>query len=391
MKPYKHQEDISKKAYEILKSYGLCYLAMEERTGKTLTSILVAEMSKANKILVLTKKAAIVGWEDTFRAYDITKQYIVINYQSVHKLETDDFDLIIVDEAHSSGMSTYPKKSKVYDTVRSITYNKPIIYLSATPYAESLSQIFHQLNLTKYSPFNKYKSFYKWFSDFGTVETKWIGGRTLKEYKNAHSHKILPIIDKYFIKYTRKDLGFEHEPEDVLHYIELNQVTKHIYNKLVKDDFLPDYDFVADTPMKLRTGLYQIEGGTLKLNEETTNLGNTEKIDYIKANFNKDVAVMANFVGEQELLKKHFKNVYSSTADAEGVDLSHLDELVIYSMNFSTAQFIQRRARQANKKRSKPIKVHFLLVKGSISEQVYNAVANKRVNFTNNMFKRSAL
>jgi len=143
--------------------------------------------------------------------------------------------------------------------------------------------------------------------------------------------------------------------------------------------------------MKLRTGLYQIEGGTLKLNEETTNLGNTEKIDYIKANFNKDVAVMANFVGEQELLKKHFKNVYSSTADAEGVDLSHLDELVIYSMNFSTAQFIQRRARQANKKRSKPIKVHFLLVKGSISEQVYNAVANKRVNFTNNMFKRSAL
>lgn len=388
MKPYKHQEEISDQAYKILKNHGLVYLAMEERTGKTLTSILIAEMSKAENILIITKKAALKGWDETMKAYDITKSYTSINYHSIEKLEKDNFDLVIVDEAHSSGMSTYPKKSKLYDKVRKVTYDKPIIFLSATPYAESLSQIFHQLGLTKYSPFNDYKRFYTWFSDFGTVEQKWIGGRTLNEYKKAHSHKIMPLIKHLFIKYTRKDLGFEHEPKDVLHYIDLNKDTKDIYNKLLKDEILEDLNYVADTPIKLRTGLYMIEGGTLKVFDKSIVLGNTEKIDYIQKNFKKDVAIMANFVAEQEMLKSKFTNVFSSTSDAEGIDLSHIDELVVYSMNFSTAQFIQRRARQANIKRNKPIKVHFLLCKNAVSEQVYKSVSFKKQNFTNQCFER---
>ena len=44
MKPYEHQTRISLEAYGVLKRYGLVYLAMQERTGKTLTSILTCEM-----------------------------------------------------------------------------------------------------------------------------------------------------------------------------------------------------------------------------------------------------------------------------------------------------------------------------------------------------------
>ena len=64
MIPFKHQTEISLQAYGLLKRYGWVYLAMQERTGKTLTSILVAEMSKCTNILVITKAKALKGDDD---------------------------------------------------------------------------------------------------------------------------------------------------------------------------------------------------------------------------------------------------------------------------------------------------------------------------------------
>lgn len=384
MTPYKHQLEVAEKGYDILKKFGLVYLAMEERTGKSLSSILIAEKSKAKNILILTKKAALEGWQQTLKSFNPSKSYTITTFQSAHKLSDLKYDLVIVDEAHSSGMSTYPKPSQTYKIVKVLTFDKPGIFLSATPFAESFSQLYHQLNLTKYSPFTEFRNFYRWFEKYGVPKEIWRGGRRMVEYKNTKN--VWPAVKQLFIKMTRAEIGFDHEPEDVLHYLELKDSTKNLYNKLLKESCLDTY--IADSPIKLRSGLYQIEGGTLKGGFE---LGNTEKIAYIKQNFRKDVAIMANFVAEQELLKQHFPNVYSSTAHAEGVDLSHIEELVVYSMNFSTSQFIQRRARQANKQRSTPIKVHFLLVKGAVSEQVYQAVAEKKQNFTNNCFSKKAL
>ena len=52
----------------------IVYLSMQERTGKTLTSILVAEQTKCANILVITKKKAIEGWEQTLKAYPVKKE-----------------------------------------------------------------------------------------------------------------------------------------------------------------------------------------------------------------------------------------------------------------------------------------------------------------------------
>lgn len=62
MKPYQHQIDISSQALDILRKNMIVYLAMQERTGKTLTSILICEQTKLNNILVITKKKALDGW-----------------------------------------------------------------------------------------------------------------------------------------------------------------------------------------------------------------------------------------------------------------------------------------------------------------------------------------
>jgi len=73
------------------------------------------------------------------------------------------------------------------------------------------------------------------------------------------------------------------------------------------------------------------------------------------------------------------------------VDLSAYRHLIIYSQDFSTARHSQRRARQANKKRDTAIKVHFYLVKGAISEQVYKTVSINKTNFVDSVFIKERL
>jgi hypothetical protein len=391
MKAYKHQEQISKQAYEILRNQGLVYLSMEERTGKTLTAILTCEMTKAQNILIITKKKALKGWDETLEAFKHTKSYDAINYESLHKIPFKEYDLIILDEAHAN-LSAYPKLGKIALQVRSVTYKLPVIYLSATPSAQTYAQLFHQFAMTQYSPFRKYSNFYNWFTYYGIPDSIWLGGRQVKKYDKVHKDLIWDDVEHLFISYTRKELGFEHEPNDMLHWIDLDEGTRNKYRELEKEDFIEELEYAADSPMKKLVGLHQLEGGTLKLSDdESIFLGNTEKIGYIKEQWgdSKDLVIFYHYKEEEKLLHKHFSKaqVLQATSFAEGVDLSMYKTLLIYSMDFSTARYSQRRARQCNMKRAEPIDVHYLLVKDSISHQVYTTVAINKKNFVNSYYE----
>ncbi len=395
MQPYPHQSRISEQAYEILRNQGLVYLAMEERTGKTLTAILTCEMSKAQDILIITKKKALKGWEDTLDAFKHSKNYEAINYESLHKLTKTDYDLVIIDEAHAN-LSAYPKLGKVAKQVRSITFKLPVIYLSATPSAQTYAQLYHQFAMTQYSPFRKYSNFYNWFTYYGIPDSMWLGGRQVKKYDKVHKDLIWDDVSHLFISYTRKELGFEHEPNDIIHLIALDDGTTNRYRELEKHDFIEELEYAADTPMKKLVGLHQLEGGTLKVSdEESIFLGNTEKIDYIKEKWGdiKDLVIFYHYKEEEKLLLKHFKKakVLQATSFAEGVDLSMYKTLVIYSMDFSTARYSQRRARQCNMKRAEPIDVHYLLIENGISHQVYTTVAINKQNFVNSYFEKGLI
>jgi hypothetical protein len=165
MTPYQHQIDIANQAYEILRKYGLVYIAAEERTGKTLASILIAEFSKAKKILILTKKKALSGWDETLDEYEHEKQYTVTNYHQACKLK-DNYDLIILDESHSY-LSALPKVGKIWKDVFKLTRGKPLIYLSATPYAQGYQLLFNQLRLSTWSPWKQYRNFYDFHRAWG--------------------------------------------------------------------------------------------------------------------------------------------------------------------------------------------------------------------------------
>jgi len=390
MKPYEHQIEIANEAYDILQQHGLVYLSMLERTGKTLTSILVAEMSKAERVLVLTKKKALGGWNDTIEAYRPQKEYVVTNYHSAHKVKGS-FDLVILDEAHT--MAAYPKPGKIWKEVYKLTHNKkPIIYLSATPFAETVGQLYNQFRLSAWSPFSKYKNYYEFHRVYGRPEKVRTPYGLVDTYKKFNDDLVLKLVDHLFIKKTREELGFEHEPEDVIHYYPMSEEVKELVDKVTKTEML-DEETPLDTPMKLRVTVYQIEGGFVKTENGCRGIqGIPDRVGAISSEFGdgEDCAIMAHFKCEQEHLANFFPKaiILSSNAHAEGVDLSHIENLIIYSMDFSTARAFQRRARQANKERKTPIKVNFFFAKGSMSEEVYVTVFKKRENFTKNSYER---
>lgn len=389
-----HQKELGELVYQKASKFGFAILAAEERTGKTGTFLYAIEKSQAQSCLILTKKAAIDDIKEQIEAFGCKKQYEVINYQSLHKIQNADPDVVVLDEFHQA-LCAYPKPSKTQKSVKNLCKDRIIIYVSATPFSESYSQCFHALDICSYSPFRKYKNFYQWFAHYGIPVERWIGGRKTTEYKLTKEALIKAKLSPYMVQITRKEIGFKHEPEDHVCKVELDEITKTRINLLRKHRILyleNGQEYVADSTMALMNGEYMLTGGGLMIDNEYQPLSN-EKIRYIFEHFDdsKSMAIMAHFVGEQERLKKIFKeaDVFSSTSDAEGVDLSGYDKLIVYSMSYSTSKYVQRRCRQCNINRKKPIQVYYLLT-DYIDKEVYKSVAVKKKNFTKRVYERIA-
>jgi len=115
-----------------------------------------------------------------------------------------------------------------------------------------------------------------------------------------------------------------------------------------------------------------------------------EVITYIKENFDltKPTVIMSHFIWQQKLIQELLPTVEvaSSSAKAEGVDYSHIENFVILSSDYSGSKFIQRRDRIININGSTSLEVHHIMVKNAISEQVYKKVSKKE-DFNNSTYE----
>jgi len=388
MKPRQHQLEGSEWALVTLRKYGLAYLSWKERCGKTLTALLTAENSTASSVLIVTKKKAIAGWNDTLTAWYHRTKFTVINYESLHKV-VGTFDLVIVDEAHHAISST-GRPSATWKKLKKFTHGKAVLYLSATPYAEHLGLIYHQLKLSSWTPFTE-KNFYEWFKVYGISNLTRTPYGLVEQYNKYKDEEILKKISHLFNFKTREEVGIEHEPTVRLVKVALEQYTLDLMKELHKESVIEvgDEQIVCDSPMKLRSVHYQLEGSTVKGTLDIL-LPTREKVQYIMANYPPDVAVMAHFIAERALLKLMLPDahIYSSDGDAEGTDMSNHHKLVVYSMSEKTSKYTQRLARQANHNRTEPIEVDILVCdKPAIGMGIYESVALKKANFDKNSYE----
>lgn len=416
MKPLAHQIKFSQLCWDYFKENGYVYLAGKPRSGKTLTALLTVEKSeKATKWLVLTKIKAISGWLKFIddKELNLKHTYIVTNYEQLGrvvkiinkqgkvtgkkielKLNPKNFDGIIIDESHNYGK--VGKAAGKYAVLKAFAKNLPHMHLSGTATVESENSIYYQMAISKFTPFRQ-NNFYTFFERYGIPYTIKIRGREVNQYDKSKP-SLREKIDAFTIYMTQEDAGISKDLQavDKLHYVELSDKTKELYNNIVDYGvaYLDNNILICDTEMKERISLHMIEGGTVKIDDKVTILGNTEKIDYIKANFGdaETVGIMSHFIGERELLKQVFKHakIYSSISDAEGVDLSHLKYFIIFSSDYSGEKHIQRRDRIVNLEGSASLKVHYLLVKGGVSEQVYK-VTSKKEKFNNETYIKTKI
>jgi hypothetical protein len=407
-----YQIRIANEAVSKLKEYGLVYLAMQVRCGKTLTSMYAAISYGAENILFITKKKVISDiqyqWdnmvlpEDAPGFYDIE----IINYEQLHKYDRVPC-LIICDEAQC--LAQYPVPSNKAKLLKKIANGKPIIFLSGTPTAESYSQIYHQLWTSTFSPFAQYPSFYKWVkAGYVTVTKKYLFNREINDYARADKVRIDNETKHLFISFSQEDAGFsEYVDEEVL-TVKMSDKTYRIADKLIKHRIVESKNgdvILADTAVKLQQKLHQIYSGTV-----ITEGGEYKVIDTTKAEFIRDrfygqkIAIFYKFKSELATLgiMSHLTDSVEefNTTDKwftsqiqsgrEGINLSKADALVMYNIDFSAVSYWQARARLQTKDRTTPAKVYWIFSEGGIEHKIYEAVQQKK-DYTLSYFKKDYL
>jgi hypothetical protein len=386
-----YQKDISNKACDILTAYGIVYLSMEVRTGKTLTALQTANKYGASSVLFVTKKKAISSIENDYSLLAPDYDIKVINYESLHKIDKSVYNLLICDESHSMG--AFPKPSKRVKELAKT--NIPIIYLSGTPTPESWSQLYHQFFISYNSPF-KEKSFYRWADRFVNKKTRMINGNTINDYSNANIDLIKKETDHLFISYTQKQAGFNQTINEHTLFVDMPNNCKFLIDKLKKYLVIQGDEEVvlADTPVKLMQKVHQLSSGTIKFESGNSMSISTFKADYIKQYFKgQKIAIFYKFKAEFDCLKSVFTNWTNDIEDfnnnkekvflsqivsgREGINLSVADSLIFYNIDFSATSYLQARDRLTSKTRTKENKVYWIFSDYGIEKDIYKAVSNK--------------
>ncbi len=403
-----YQSDIIGRATNILKTKNFVYLAMEVRTGKTLTSLGICEKVNAENVLFLTKKKAIQSISDDYDLLcPVGFSLFTINYESMHKAPNIKWDVIICDESHSLG--AFPKPNKRAKGVRDLIVKTgaKVILLSGTPTPESYSQMYHQVYGIKGNPFSTFKNFYRFCDRFVNVTERKINGLMIRDYSNG-MQSILDAVKPFTISLTQKEAGFVTETtEDVLE-VKMLDTTYNLANKLKKDLVVEGNDEVvlADTPVKLMMKLHQIYSGTVKFEGGNSMIVDYSKAEFIKEHFKgKKIGIFYKFKEELNALKKVFGDdlvtelsLFQQTnkhialqivSGREGISLKDADCLVYYNIDFSATSYWQSKDRMTTKERLKN-KVYWVFSKGGIESKIYKAVTKKK-DYTLQHFKRDLL
>jgi len=400
-----YQKDIIAKGTEVIKQSGFLYLAMEVRTGKTLTSLGIADMLGVSDVLFLTKKKAISSIESDYDSLSPIYNLTVMNYESIHKLPSTKWDMIVCDEAHSLGAFAKPsKRAKQVKEILNKTKAK-VILLSGTPTPESYSQMYHQVYGIPKNPFKEFKNFYRFCDKFVNVKQKMINGLLMNDYSDGRQD-IIKAMEPFTINYTQEEAGFIAKTTEEVFEVELKESTYRLIKKLTKNLVVEGKEeiILADTPVKLMMKLHQLYSGTVKFESGKSMILDTSKADFIKESWEGcKIAIFYKFKEELQALKQVFGDelttelsVFEETdknialqivSGREGISLKKAEYLVYYNIDFSATSYWQSKDRMTTKDRLEN-EIFWIFSKGGIEHEIYKAVTKKK-DFTLTHFKKN--
>lgn len=403
-----YQVEVANKAAEIIKEKKLVAIFAMVRVGKTLMSLQTCENINAKDVLFITKKKAISSIEEDYNSFNFSFNITTTNRESLHKIESNNFDVIIIDEVH--GYTSYPKPSKYYKDIKKRFGNVSMIFLSGTPTPESYSQFYHLFSLSNHHSFSRYTNFYKWAKDYVNVKQKRLGYGMVNDYSDAKKESFFHLVEDYIITFTQEEAGFTSSVEEIILEVEMKPIITQIISKLCKDFIVTSSTsgkiILADTAVKLQQKVHQLSSGTIKYEDGTTQIIDDSKALFIKERFKDNkIAIFYNFIAELEMLKNVIGSrlttdleEFNSTdkwialqiqSGREGVSLAKADALIMFNIQFSAVSYFQSKERLATINRLNN-KVYWIFSKGkdSIERKIYDVVKKKR-NFTTSIFVKN--
>lgn len=446
-----YQIELSTKGVEILSKLNIVYYCMQVRTGKTSTALNTCKLYGANKVLFLTKLKAIKSIEQDYKDFGFNNSFdlIVINNESIHKVECNDFDIIVMDEAHRLG--SFPKPTKITTGLKARFHDKPFIFLSGTPHPESYSQIFHQFWVSSSSPFKTSQNFYNWFKEYGFVKTDFdLGYGKITNYSNNKdtifkyyammlrnvskehprylelkeavdkdralaiermeiSNLIMKMkIEPYMISYSQTEAGFTTEVIEHVLQCDMKPKTLSLIKRLKKDRVVQGETEVilGDTSVKLMSKVHQLFSGTVKFESGVSMTIDNSKAWFIKKKFSgKKIAMFYKFQEELKMLQEVFGDDLTTDLEEfnigsqnialqiisgrEGISLAAADYIVYVNIDFSAISYWQSRDRLTTMER-KTNDIYWVFAKGGIEEKIYKVVQGKK-DYTSSIFVKDFL
>jgi len=403
-----YQHDISTQAAALLREYKIAYLALEVRCGKTLTSMAAAEKYGAKNVLFVTKLKAISSIQDDYNSLSPAFTIDIINHESLHKITRRDYDLIIVDEAHTCG--GFPKMPERTKQLCEIAAELPVIFLSGTPSAESWSQLYHQFAISSFSPFKEWKNFYSLVkAGFVEKKIKYVYGREVMDYSKADKTRIDELTKHLFLTYSQEEAGFEQFVEEEVVYVQMTKGTYFLADKLRKNRVYigkEGEEILADTAVKLMQKNHQIYSGSVICEDGNGIVFDNSKAKYIKEHYaGKKIAIFYIFKAEYLLIVATFginrltgdPDEFNNSPDlifvsqiqsgAMGINLSTAWALIMFNIHYSSVLYWQSRARLQTKDRTTEAKVIWLFSVGGIEAEIYEVVKQKK-DFTLSYFRK---
>jgi hypothetical protein len=379
---------------------------MQVRTGKTLTAFATAHKFGAKNVLFVTKKKAIDDIIAQGVELGLNLEIYVTNYEQLHNVN-EEFDLVIIDEAHSIG--AFPTPSLRAKELKRICNGEAIIYLSGTPTPESFSQLYHQMFVSSFSPFKDYKNFYSWAKDYVEIRKKYLYGKAINDYSFAKRELIEMQTSHLFLAFTQEEAGFTELVKENVLYVKMEENTYKFADRLRIDKVITNKEgrtVLGDTAVKLMNKLHQIYSGSVIIDAP---IRDAKVFDYTKAEFIRDyfkgkkIAIFYKFAAERMALKWKMGKCYEDPTEfnnnddgcfisqivsgREGVNLSTADALVFYNIDFSATSYWQSRARIQTKDRVKEAQIYWIFAEGGIEDKIYKAVMDKK-DYTLQYFKK---
>lgn len=380
---------------------------LEQRTGKTLTSLALVDQRRPSLLLIICPKKAIRVWEAEISKHlriEWDMEVHIVNYEQIidtsrrrkiralcRKHET----MTILDESHRIKR----RSSKQSRACRLIGQeSRWRLALTGTPIAQGLHDAWAQFDFIDPMIFGAWSRFEAQYCVKGGFK-----GRQIVGYQNRERFEHL--FHQYSYRKTlREARGRPVFIRRIVRQVQLGPQALRAYQELERDLITQVSQKTVETPLviTLVMKLQQITGGFLIDEDGDHHRVGTEKLEelysYLKTAKGK-VVVCTRFIHELSAIAEVLDGMGKTHQTIRGgiewdgnfwadvmllqvqsgvaIDLSQADTIVFYSWDYSYINYEQTRFRVLSYDRSRVTYV-YLMVEDTIDQQIYEAVTRKK-------------